>query len=326
MISVGVMAYNQEQYVRQTMDCILAQQCSYPFEIVIGDDGSVDNTRAILEEYQQKHPGMIRILPKAPNKGILKNYSDIIKACSGKYIAFCHCDDLWHDPLKLQKQVTFLENNPDYGLVHTNADVYLETSDKTIRNFNDIHQPNIPSGDVFEAFLTNRFFIFTVTGCFSKAAIDKYVDFDEFIAADFMYEDLPTWLALSKNTKVKYLAESTSTYRVITNSHSHPKEVNRKFELLRAHYKMKKHFIRKYQVSSTLEKQFDISHHIKKFNLAYKLNNYEEARESFQYLKSQGEVNLKMTLKKILLGIPPLYNSLKGIKRIYTRKTSVSNL
>ena len=68
MISVGVMGYNQEQYVRQTMDCILAQQCSYPFEIVVGDDASTDNTRAILEEYRQKHPDIIRLLPKAPTR------------------------------------------------------------------------------------------------------------------------------------------------------------------------------------------------------------------------------------------------------------------
>lgn len=326
MVSIGVMAYNQEQYVRQTMDCLLAQQCSYPFEIVIGDDGSVDNTRAILEEYQQKHPDIIRMLPKAPNKGILKNYTDIIRASTGKYIAFCHCDDLWHDPLKLQKQVTFLEGNPDYGMVHTNADVYLENSDKTIRNFNDLHQPNIPSGDVFEAFLTNKFFIFTVTGVFSKAAIEKYVDLDEFIRVDFMYEDLPTWLALSYNTKVKYMNESTSTYRVITNSHSHPKEANKKFVLLRAHYKMKKHFIAKYNVNASLERDFDISHHVKKFNLAYKLNNFSEAKESYDYLKSQGQVNMKMTLKKMMLGMPFVYNSFNRLKRVYTPKTSVSNL
>lgn len=326
MISVGVMAYNQEQYVRQTMDCILAQQCSYPFEIVIGDDGSADNTRGILEEYQQQHPDIIRILPKAPNKGILKNYSDIIKACAGKYIAFCHCDDLWHDPLKLQKQVSFLESNPDYGMIHTNANVYLETSDKTILDFNNTNQPNIPSGDVFEAFLTSQFFIFTVTACFTKEAIEKYVDFDEFIKADFMYEDLPTWLALSRNVKVKYLNDSTSTYRVIQNSHSHPKEVNRKFVLLEAHYKMKMHFIKKYKLGEKLERDFEISHHIKKFELGYKLNNYAEAKESFNYLKSQHQAGLKMTLKKVLLGIPPLYKSVKGIKKMYTPKTSVSNL
>ena len=109
MISVGVMGYNQESFVREAMDSILAQQCSYPFEIVIGDDASTDNTRAILEEYQQKHPDIIRLLPKAPNKGVLKNYASVIKACTGKYIAFCHCDDYWHDPLKLQKQVDFLK-------------------------------------------------------------------------------------------------------------------------------------------------------------------------------------------------------------------------
>ncbi len=177
------------------MDSILAQQCSYPFEIVIGDDDSADNTRAILEEYQEKHPEIIRLLPKASNKGVLRNYADVVKACSGKYIAFCHCDDYWHDALKLQKQVDFLENNPGYGLVHTDADFYLEKSNSTIYSYHAKTHPDMPEGDVFEALIQGRFSITTPTALYSKAAMDKYVDFTEFEKAAFYMKICPHGLS-----------------------------------------------------------------------------------------------------------------------------------
>jgi len=326
MISVGVMGYNQEKYVRQAMDCILAQQCSYPFEIVIGDDASTDNTRTILEEYQQKHPGKIRLLPKAPNKGVLRNYADVVKACTGKYIAFCHCDDYWHDPRKLQKQVEFLENNPDYGLVHTDANFFIETTSSTLYSYHGKVHPNMPEGNVFEALLQGQFSIVTPTALYSKAAMDKYVDFDEFEKAGFLYEDLPTWLALSKHVKFKFLKEATSTYRVIENSHSHPKNGDRKLFLFQGHYNMKKHFIKKYNVAADIERKFEIQYNRIRFDLAYKWGKYNEGLEAFNYLKGEKSVTYKMYLKKLSLQLPFLRKTIKNIKKVYLPKTSLSRL
>jgi len=326
MISVGVMGYNQEKYVRQTMDCILAQQCSYPFEIVIGDDASSDNTRVILEEYQRKHPKMIRLLPKAPNKGVLRNYADVIRACKGKYIAFCHCDDYWHDPLKLQKQVDFLEQNPDYGLIHTDADFYLEKSNSTLYSYHSKTHPNMPEGDVFEDLILGRFSIITPTALYSRAAMDKYVDFDEFERAGFLYEDLPTWLELSKHVKVKFLQDSTSTYRVIEDSHSHPRNGDRKLYLLEGHYNMKKHFIKKYNVPAEVVKKFEIQFNQLKFNLAYKWRKSKEAAQAFEILKQEKLVTPKLLTKMLFVQVPFFHKTLKSIKKVYLPKTSVSRL
>ena len=320
------MGYNQEKYVRQTMDSILAQQCSYPFEIVIGDDDSADNTRAILEEYQIKYPEIIRLLPKAPNKGVLKNYAAVVKACTGKYIAFCHCDDYWHDPLKLQKQVDFLENNPGYGLIHTDADFYLEKSNSTIYSYHAKTHPTMPEGDVFEALIQSQFSITTPTALYSKAAMDKYVDFTEFEKAGFLYEDLPTWLELSKHVKFKFLKDSTSTYRVIEDSHSHPKNGDRKLFLLQGHYNMKKHFIKKYTVAAGTERKFEIQYNLVKFNLAYKWQKYPEASQAFNFLKEEKLVTLKMRLKLLFIQLPFFHKTLRSIKKTYIPKTSVSNL
>lgn len=320
------MAYNQELYVRQTMDSLLAQQCSYPFEIVIGDDASTDNTRAILEDYQQRHPDLIRLLPKEPNKGVLDNYARVVNACTGKYIAFCHCDDYWHDPLKLQKQADMLESSPGYGLVHSDADFYMENSQSTLYGYHAKTHPNMPEGALFEDLLLGRFSIITSTAMYSKEAMDKHVDFDEFRKAGFLYEDLPTWLALANHVKFKYLADSTCTYRVIENSHSHPKNAARRFVLLQGHYNMKRHFIDKYHVKGSVVRRFEIQFNQTKFNLAYKWSNFTAAKEAFTVLKSERAVSTKMRAKMLFLQLPFLSKTLKNIKKLYLPKTSVSRL
>ena len=326
LISVGVMGYNQEKYVRQAMDSILAQKCTYPFEIVVADDASTDNTRKILEEYQQKHLDLIRMLPKTPNKGVLKNYASVVKACTGKYIAFCHCDDYWHDPLKLQKQVDFLESNPGYGLVHTDADFFMENTGATLHGYHGKVHPGMPEGNVFEALLQGQFSIVTPTALYSKEAMEKYVDFEEFEKAGFLYEDLPTWLELSKHVKFKFLKDSTSTYRVIDNSHSHSKSGDRRLFLLQGHYNMKMHFIKKYNVDPEIKRNFETQYNLNKFTLAYKWGSYAAASESIAFLKSENAVTMKMRLKMLFLQLPFLRKTLINIKKLYVSKTSLSRL
>ena len=321
MISIGVMGYNQEKYVRQTMDCILAQQCNFTFEIVIGDDASTDNTRTILEEYQKKYPHIIKLLPRGPNKGILRNFRAVMEACTGKYITICHCDDFWHDPLKLEKQISFLENNPDYGFVHTDADVFFQDRNVTVPSFHAAEEKPVPEGDVYKDLVLSKFFIFTGSTCFSKEAIDKYVNFDEFEKADFMYEDLPTWLELAKHVKFKYLPDSTMTYRRFKNSHSNPTQKARKYVLMDAHYKMKTHFIRKYNLDRESVLEFEMQYHQMRFNVAYNQSNYNEANKSYQYLKNHNQADMKLMLKHTILRFPVVQTSLKKISKLYSKKS-----
>lgn len=119
LVSVCSIAYNQEAFLRETLNSILSQNTSFPYEIVIGEDCSTDNTRKICIEYQQKYPAKIRLLLPQKNVGMIPNFFNSIKSCRGKYIAFCEGDDYWTDPHKLQKQVDFLESNSTYiGTFH----------------------------------------------------------------------------------------------------------------------------------------------------------------------------------------------------------------
>lgn len=120
LVSVFMMTYNHEKYIAQALDSVLMQKCNFHYEIVIGEDCSTDNTRSILLSYKEKNPEKIKLLLHEKNIGAANNQNEVFKNCTGKYVAMLEGDDYWTDPCKLQKQVDFLETNPEYVLTtHT---------------------------------------------------------------------------------------------------------------------------------------------------------------------------------------------------------------
>ncbi|KAF0200320.1 MAG: glycosyl transferase family [Bacteroidetes bacterium] len=119
-VSVCMITYNHEFYIKQAIEGVLMQKCNFDFELVIGEDCSSDGTRNICEKYAVNN-NHIRLLGNENNLGVMPNFIRSLQACKAKYIALCEGDDYWTDPLKLQKQVNFLEANPAYSLCFHNA-------------------------------------------------------------------------------------------------------------------------------------------------------------------------------------------------------------
>ncbi len=115
IVSIMILAYNHEPYIRKALDSIVMQQTDFKFEAIVGEDMSTDGTRTIIKEYAQKYPDIIKPIFRKKNLGASRNVVSTLKKCKGKYVAFLECDDYWIDPLKLQKQYEFLEKNPDYA-------------------------------------------------------------------------------------------------------------------------------------------------------------------------------------------------------------------
>jgi glycosyltransferase involved in cell wall biosynthesis len=111
-VSVLLVTYNHEKYIRQALDSVLMQKTDLDFEIVVADDHSQDSTIAIIEEYQADNHN-IRILPSEQNVGITRNYQRGFAACRGEYIAVLEGDDFWISPTKLTSLVAFLEQNQE---------------------------------------------------------------------------------------------------------------------------------------------------------------------------------------------------------------------
>lgn len=129
MVSVVVATYNHEKYIRHTLESIVAQNVSFRYEVFVGDDCSSDNTANIVKEFAQKYPDIINAVIREKNLGASANIVDLVTRTKGQYIAFIEGDDYWIDENKLQKQVKFMEEHPDFVAVFGRCIIVDENED-----------------------------------------------------------------------------------------------------------------------------------------------------------------------------------------------------
>ncbi len=125
MVSVDMITYKHENFIAQAIEGVLMQETNFEFDLIIADDCSPDNTESIVRDLIASHPRghLIKYFRHKNNIGMQPNGLFAAQQCKGKYVAICEGDDYWTDPLKLQKQVDFLEANEDYMLVAHNVDI-----------------------------------------------------------------------------------------------------------------------------------------------------------------------------------------------------------
>ena len=301
LVSVVILCYNQEATIRRTLDSILNQSCQFGFEVVIGEDASRDNTRVIVEEYAGKYPEKIKLMPKAPNKGILKNYSDCLKASKGKYISTCAGDDWWHNEYKLQLQADFLELNGDFGVVYTNYDAWYPEQELLKERVDaDLSRPE---GYVYEELLRGNFIV-APTALFRKELLE-HVDFEAYHKLGFLMEDYPMWLEFSQHTKFKYIADSTTTYSIANGSicnNSNDVLAAERFEL--SVLAVKRYFTTNYPVRQISSNELEDVVFLKLLNIGLVNKNRKFAAK---YADMHNSVNIKVYLKKIICKSPLLF-------------------
>lgn len=111
-----MITFNHEKFIEHSVNSILMQKCNFEIELIVANDNSPDKTDLLMNKLLKTHPKAFRInyFKHDQNIGIGANFIFALKQCNGKYIALCDGDDYWTDPLKLQKQVDFLEVNKEY--------------------------------------------------------------------------------------------------------------------------------------------------------------------------------------------------------------------
>lgn len=212
--TVIVTAYNQVTTISQTLESILNQECNFKYDIVICDDHSKDGTSNLCLDYKKKFPEMIHIKYQPENLGVAANFSYAIKQSKGEYIAICAADDYWHNNSKLQMQVDFLDNHPDYGMVYTDYDKLNVINGKIKKNFLIKSKIKLYEGaGLIEAFFQGKVAALTLTVMVRKELLHKYVPLNDYIKYKFPSEDWITWLIISKYSKIGCIPLSTSTYR-----------------------------------------------------------------------------------------------------------------
>jgi glycosyltransferase involved in cell wall biosynthesis len=125
LVSIICITYNHARYIEQTLDGMLAQRTSFEFEVLVGDDRSSDGTAEIIRKYAEAHPQIVPVL-RETNIGPNPNFQDLARRLRGKFVAICEGDDFWTDPDKLQKQVDFFDEHPEYTVCFHRARVLHE--------------------------------------------------------------------------------------------------------------------------------------------------------------------------------------------------------
>lgn len=219
VVIIWCTAYNHERYLKDTLEGFIKQTTDFPFVAIVHEDFSTDVTADILKDYTQKYPDIIFPIFEKENQyskadGSLERIMDeVSKATGAKYVALCEGDDYWIDPLKLQKQVDFLENNPDYGLVHSNVYESFWYDDFKSINF---RKRKIPEGLVYKELL-KRNFLYTLTVLFRSELMEILKN----EVYPLPYLDRILWICFSRHTKFHYIDECLGVYRTVKNSATH---------------------------------------------------------------------------------------------------------
>lgn len=212
-VSVSLITYNQVHFIGRAIEGILSQKVDFKFELIIGDDCSTDGTREILLEYNRRFPEIINlILHQKRNEGVPGkiNYLSTILAAKGKYIALIDGDDYWTDQFKLQKQVDFLELNPDYTIschrVHE------------LVNGNNLVKSDLNTSEFEETYtiedLARENFIHTPSVVFRNGVIKILPEwFMDAPVGDYVFH-----LLNAKHGKIKYFPQLMGVYRRHENS------------------------------------------------------------------------------------------------------------
>lgn len=139
-VAINCITYNHEAYIRECIEGFLMQKTNFPFVVILHDDASTDGTTAIIREYAEKYPDIIKPIFETENQwskydgSLFRIMDNALLSTNAPYIAWCEGDDYWTDPFKLQKQVDFMESHPDYSLVFANVKLHYDTglSDDTM--------------------------------------------------------------------------------------------------------------------------------------------------------------------------------------------------
>jgi glycosyltransferase involved in cell wall biosynthesis len=230
LLSICLITYNHEKYIREAIEGILIQKTNFDFELVIGEDSSSDNTRDICVEYAEKYPHLIKLLPKTKNLGMMPNFVRTYNACIGEFIALIEGDDYWTDPEKLQKQVDYLIQNPGCSICAHDVNIVYE---------------NVPEIYPFQKIWNNEFFYFedvldfhfisTLSILFRRKYLNNLPDwFNNLIVGD-----IPIVLILSSKGYGKYFLNKMGVKRKNENGITFDPE-RRKLELEPLFYKIYK--------------------------------------------------------------------------------------
>ena len=216
-VSIICTNFNKGKWIGEAIESFLKQETTFPYEILIVDDASTDESVKIIKNYEEKFPTLITAIYHQKNIGITKTWKSIVKKASGDYIARCDGDDYWTDVHKLQKQVELLERTPDSKWSNTDFDM--------IDNDGNVIQPNvflkgvIPLARTYEQMLVYKLMTMSSTWLVER---NLMLEVSEQIDDNAVDDTFNLQLELFKRTNLSTLMQNTTVYRMNVGSDSKP--------------------------------------------------------------------------------------------------------
>lgn len=221
LVAINCLTYNHEPYIRQCLEGFVTQKTKFRFVAIVHDDASTDITAKIVREYADKYPDIIKPIFETENQYSKKDGSldkiinQAINETNCKYIAVCEGDDYWIDPFKLQKQIDFLENNPEYTLCFHNAKVIFENKEIEYHHrsrygelFSNVECKDYSGIEVYENWLVP-----TASVVFRREILNSEIYQNAVKCGKFRYGDILIFLSCAHYGKIRGLKDTMSVYR-----------------------------------------------------------------------------------------------------------------
>lgn len=218
-VSIICKTYNHENYIEDTISSFIEQKTTFPFEVIIHDDASLDKTPIIINKLKEKHPNIIKVIHQQQNtynNGINTDKINIYPEVSGKYIAFCEGDDFWTDTDKLQKQYEFMELNSDYTLCFHGVQIINNRKEKIL---NRTIGPIGGGNQEFKLYDVGKSGFIHISSMFLKADLLKH-DIPEWVyfIKGGIGGDLKIAIYSALKGRVYYIDQIMSSYRIGVNN------------------------------------------------------------------------------------------------------------
>lgn len=212
-VSVMSTTYNHERFIAQTVESVLSQETDFPFEMVVGEDCSTDQTRPILRDLQHKYPQSLRLLLREQNWGRRRNFLDTLHTCTGEYTAILDGDDFWIDPKKLQRQADYLDQHSSCALCFHPVYKQLERppgEDSVAPAPRQPHTPPLVKDTYTAQDLARGNFIATCSVMFRSRLLETLPEW----IMDVPAADWPLFMLLAQQGDIGYLPQFMGVYRL----------------------------------------------------------------------------------------------------------------
>ena len=274
-----MITYNHAPYIANAIECVLAQEISFPLELVIGEDCSTDGTRDIVFEYAASFPDTIRVVTSDTNVGIRANSWRTFGTLCGKYVALCEGDDFWHRQDKLETQIRFLEQHPGYGLVCSDCD-YLNALTGEVQQNHFAARGIVTTHPTMEQILVGKGGILTCTVVARRALVAEIVRDDPYLYRDgpFLMGDTQLWAELSSRSRIYRMTESLATRNLLPESCTRSRDRRRELRFWMSNSEMCLYLCQKHRLPASVSDLHSRLLRRKTLQLAYLERDPEMAR------------------------------------------------